>query len=255
MPGFKLLYFADGLELSRAVAKAWLDLVESTSRLGRAQYVALSGGRIARHFFSAVVEISRTRVVSLANVHFFWADERCVPPEDEESNFALAEEFLLRPLAIVSSHIHRIRGEDNSEVAAGAAAAEMRRLVPVIQGGQPVLDVIFLGLGEDGHVASLFPGSQFSPLGNNVYHSVTAPKPPPRRITINYETIAAAQEVWVLASGRGKEEALQSSLTSGTKTPLAKVLNLKPTTEIFTDIKLPKREAGEKHASYDFTTG
>ena len=238
MPGFELLRYSDDDTLARAAANEWLSLVETVHQQGRPQFVALSGGRIAGSFFSAVAAAATARAVSLASVHFFWADERCVPPDHADSNFALAEKFLLRPLKISSTRIHRIHGEDPPEAAARAAAAEICRIAPCFK-GQPVLDIVFLGMGEDGHVASLFPGSQDTGHpGDEVYRLVTAPKPPPQRITISYSTIGVAREVWVLASGGGKEQALRRSMSNRVETPLGKVLSQKPSSKIFTDIKL-----------------
>ena len=97
MKNFELISFATADELARAVAGAWLDEIEAANRAGKTHCVALSGGRIAQKFFAAVVEQAKARKIgdgdtpSLpSNVHFFWADERCVPPDDAESNFAIA---------------------------------------------------------------------------------------------------------------------------------------------------------------------
>jgi 6-phosphogluconolactonase len=93
-------------------------------------------------------------------------------------------------------------------------------------------------MGEDGHVASLFPGAEPRP---GIYYDVIGPKPPPRRITVSYEVLAAAVEVWVLASGSGKEAALAASLRLDGATPLGRVLKMRKRTEIFSDIpaKIP----------------
>jgi 6-phosphogluconolactonase len=104
--------------------------------------------------------------------------------------------------------------------------------------GQPVLDLIFLGLGEDGHVASLAPDEPESMMQDQavfrgVHHFA---KPPPERITIGYQTIAAAKQVWMLASGTGKEQALRESLAPNGKTSFARVLKLRERTRIYSDI-------------------
>ena len=103
--------------------------------------------------------------------------------------------------------------------------------------GQPVLDLIFLGMGEDGHVASLFPGVLEEAMrSKSVYLPVVASKPPPQRITINFAPLAAARRVWVLASGAGKESALRESLATYGRTPLSRVLATRAKTMIFADI-------------------
>ena len=213
MKNFDLVQFASDLELANAVAAAWLREVEATTRKGAMHYVALSGGRIARQFFAALVEQTKRKAVSLAGVHFFWADERCLPPTDPESNYGIARQILFEPLRIRRDQIHRIHGEDSPQSAAVQATAELRRVVPADPSGQPVLDFVFLGLGEDGHIASLFPGEPDALVGSPaIYRAVVATKPPPNRITLGYAPITTAAHVWVLASGKGKEQALGDSL-------------------------------------------
>lgn len=167
--------------------------------------------------------------------HFFWADERCVPPDHPESNYRTARELLLEPLAIPLSHTHRIRGEDDPASAAKSASDELLFIVAKNPQGFPILDLVFLGMGEDGHVASLFPGA---PSQRGIYYPVTGPKPPPRRITLSYDVIVAARDVWVLVSGQGKQAALARSLTPGGDTPLARVVQGHNGTRIFCDFSL-----------------
>jgi 6-phosphogluconolactonase len=233
----EVIFFAGEDELTKSAAKKWLEEIESGSRDSRACVVALSGGRIARRFFSASAELAKARRNAMTSVQFFWSDERCVPPTDPESNFAAARDLLLEPLGIPEKQIHRLCGEDSPQQAAAAAEKELRAIAPTNAGGQPVLDLVFLGLGEEGHVASLFPGEPQNVADSPaVYRPVTATKPPPLRITMGYQTIAAAKQVWVLASGAGKEGALRNSLSPNGSTPLARVLKSRSHTKIFTDI-------------------
>jgi 6-phosphogluconolactonase len=103
-------------------------------------------------------------------------------------------------------------------------------------GGQPILDLVFLGMGEDGHVASLFPGAPESVVaGPATYVPVIGPKPPPQRVSLTYGSLLAAREVWVLASGKGKETAWKES-KAGPGTPLGRVLAGRIQTRVFTDI-------------------
>lgn len=236
--GAELIPFGNDAELANAVANAWLDEVAAARRAGKPHCVALSGGRITLKFFAAVIEGVKTRGVLLADVDFFWADERCVSPSDSESSFAAANKFFLQPLRIAEDKIHRIRGEDSPEVAAREAEAEICRIAPLNADGQPVLDLILLGMGEDGHVASLFPGEpETATADKSVYRVVrNSPKPPPERVTLSYAAIAAANQVWVLASGAGKEAALRESLKPDGQTPLSRFLRSRPQAKIFTDI-------------------
>jgi 6-phosphogluconolactonase len=239
MKNFELISFASADELASRAASAWLDEIATAERAAKPHCVALSGGRITLKFFAAVVEQTKAREISLGLVHFFWADERCVPPDDAESNFRAAHELLFAPLRISDVQIHRIHGEDLPELAAQKATTEISSVVPKNADGQPVLDLIFLGMGEDGHVASLFlhqiegtfPKAIFCPVRNS-------PKPPPNRVSLTYAAIAAAREVWVLASGAGKETALRNSIFENGRTPLARVIQSRPHTRIFSDIRL-----------------
>src|SRR5258708_25833142 len=238
MENYELIPFDNALALAQAAAQAWVTKVRGAVQ-NRPFLAALSGGRVARDFFSAIVRSARELQTSLAPVHFFWADERCVPPDDAESNFKVANQLLFQPLAIAPDHIHRIRGELSPEEAAREASTDLRSAALAVSRGQPVLDLILLGMGEDGHVASLFPEMPVKLDSKETYLAVTATKPPPQRITLSYAAIAAAREVWVLASGPGKEEALQKSLMLRGQTPLARVLGMRQNTKIFSDIKVP----------------
>jgi 6-phosphogluconolactonase len=237
----KVASFANPVELANTAAQDWLAQLAARPPDPGNYCVALSGGRIAKTFSSAVAKLAATRKYTFPSVHFFWGDERCVPAADPESNFAIAQQLIFGPLGIPDKQIHRIRGEDDPERAAAAAEAELRRFASSSSSGRPVLDMIFLGLGEDGHTASLFPGEPSEMIKNTAdYRAVIGPKPPPRRITLGYLTIAAAEQVWVLASGEGKENALHESLKPDARTPLGRVLNLRSYTKIYTDIQVPK---------------
>jgi 6-phosphogluconolactonase len=240
MANFELISFANADELAARAANAWLGEIESANRAGKPHCVALSGGRIAQKFFAATVEQTKARKISFECAHFFWADERCVPPTDPESNFRLASVLLFAPLKIPASQIHRIRGEEPPEAAVKTAVAELRRIALPDKNGQPVLDLIFLGMGEDGHVASLFPSATPEILNcTSPFLAIeNSPKPPPRRISLSYAVIAAAEQVWVLVSGAGKEAALRESLMSGGQTPLARVVQSRSHVKIFSDITL-----------------
>jgi len=255
MKKIDLISFTTADELARTVAGQWLDEIEAAHRAGQPHCVALSGGRIAQQFFASVVEQAKTRKIvnggpssvalrrvdtpSLpANVHFFWADERCVPPDDPESNFRVANELLFAPLKISESQIHRIRGELPPEAAAAHATSDISKIVPLHHNGQPALDLIFLGMGEDGHVASLFPGENAAAGSEDaIYRAVkNSPKPPPNRVTIGFAAIAAARQVWVLVSGAGKKAALRESLDPNGCTPLGQVAKFRTQTRIFSDL-------------------
>ncbi len=239
MQNFELISFATADELARTAAAAWLEEIETANRAGMPHCVALSGGRITQKFFTSAVEQGRARNVSFANVHFFWADERCLPPTDPESNFKMANELLFAPLNIVAEKIHRLRGEDAPAAAVKNAEAELRRIVTATKNNLPSLDLILLGMGEDGHVASLFPNATTETLNCTApFLSVdNSPKPPLCRISLSYAAIAAAQNVWALVSGAGKESAFRETIRPDGKTPLARVIQSCTGVKVFSDIQ------------------
>lgn len=237
MGQFELIHFASDDALAASVADAWVSSVAKARTEGRRLLVALSGGRVAKKLFASAVTLANVKRVSLQAVEFFWADERCVPPDDPESNFRLANEFLFRPGRVAVASVHRIESERDPEIAAQLATNDLRRISDSRPTTMPVLDLIILGMGEDGHVASLFPNNPFTESDiNAVFLAVEhSPKPPPNRVTLGYAPIAAAREVWVLASGQGKQAALRESLSPTGRTPLARIIQSRPLTRIFSD--------------------
>ncbi len=237
MNRFELKSFADPDALARAAAKDWLDTAAKSTA---PHLVALSGGRITKNFFVAVTKLVETSRVSLGNVEFFWADERCVPPDHPDSNFLLARENLFKPLAIADAKIHRLKGELPPAQGVSDANTTIGKLAPKNSAGLPMLDIIFLGLGEDGHIASMMPNAPAAAINSEAayLHIDNSPKPPPNRLSLSYAAIAAAKTVWMLASGVGKEEALRQSLRPDGPTPFAHVIQSRPQTVIYTDIKV-----------------
>src|ERR1700722_14437325 len=148
-----LLKYRDAAALAEEAASMWLSKLDGRDTVS-SYTVALSGGRIARNFF----EDMAWRVKNLpgpsapnelfGNVHFFWADQRCVPPTDPESNYGIARELLFEPLKVPESQIHRLRGEENEALALRDAVENIQKWARSDK-GQPALDLIFLGMGED----------------------------------------------------------------------------------------------------------
>jgi 6-phosphogluconolactonase len=237
MGKYEVLRFSDAEQLAQAAAVRWLETLSGATKQ-KAFLVALSGGRIARIFSSASASLAKSRKGLFESVHFFWGDERCVAPEDPESNFRIAQELLFGPLDIPGNQIHRIHGEEPPEIAARTAEEELLKTAGARSEDVPILDLIFLGIGEDGHTASLFPGEKLPSGKEPVYRHVRGSKPPPDRITLGYSTISAAKDVWVLASGPGKEEALHNSLQQDALTPLGRVVRERERTLFLTDIRL-----------------
>jgi len=141
--------FDSSVELAQAAAEYFVAQGPET--------VALSGGSTPKLMFQVLADQFRYDV-SWSNVHFFWSDERHVPPDDAESNYRMANEALLSHVPVSTNNVHRIRSE-NPDAAAAASEYE-QTIIDVTKQTLPRLDLIFLGLGADGHTASLFHGSE-----------------------------------------------------------------------------------------------
>jgi 6-phosphogluconolactonase len=168
--------------------------------------VALPGGSVAVHGFSALAALP----LHWDRVHFFWVDERAVPPSDPESNYGVAHTAWLEPARVPPQSIHRMSAD--SPDLASAAVAYGQELTRVL--GHPArLDFVLLGVGPDGHVASLFPGhSALSDDRRMVVPVVDAPKPNARRLTLTLPVLAGAERVVVMAMGESKAGAMQESI-------------------------------------------
>lgn len=238
MAHFSLNQFSNDRELAQVAASKWLRMVAEAKALRNTHTVALSGGRITKTFLASIVEQARTHGATFDHVHFFWADERCVPPTDPESNFILADQLLFQPLKIKEVNIHRLRGELDQQQAVKEAIDDIDQIASKNSKGQPRLDLVILGMGEDGHVASLFPNASAETINCSApfLQIDNSPKPPPKRLSMSFVTITAATHVWALVSGAGKEKAFQESISATGKTPLARVLQLRNDTQIFTDL-------------------
>ena len=151
--------FPDEDSLARAAANRFVqDANQAIAARGRFA-VALAGGSTPRPLYTRLASPEFARLLDWTRVHVFWGDERCVPPEDARSNYRMARETLLDAVAIPHASVHRIRGEADPRSAASAYEKVLREFFRR-EGPGPVVtfDLVLLGLGEDGHTASLFPG-------------------------------------------------------------------------------------------------
>lgn len=173
--------------------------------------VALSGGSTPGRLYALLAASPFREQIPWESVHIFWGDERCVPPEDPGSNYRLACEALLDHVPLPERNIHRVRGEWEPEVAAQAYTKDLRGF---FQASWPVFNLVLLGMGSDGHTASLFPGSDALREGTRPAVGVIAnyQDRPARRVTLTAPAINAAQEVIFLVSGADKAETLQAVL-------------------------------------------
>jgi 6-phosphogluconolactonase len=169
--------------------------------------LALAGGSTPRAAYSRLATRDSRLQLDWERTHVLWGDERCVPPDDPRSNYRMAKEALLDRVPIPADQIHRIRGEDAPEKAAAAYERELRTLL-----GSEGLDFVLLGLGEDGHTASLFPGQAAVHESTRWVAAVPAPDGTMWRITLTPALLNRARNVTFVVSGAGKAARLKEVL-------------------------------------------
>ena len=169
---------------------------------GDAFHLALSGGKTPSMLFSLLAD-KFADTLPWQKIHFWWGDERMVPPDDPESNFGVANELLFKKLAIDKENIHRIKGENSPKMEAGRYEMEIKSLVPEKK-GWPSFDLIMLGLGDDGHTASIFPDQMDFLESNQVTAIAAHPLSGQKRITLTGKVINNAKKVAFLVSGESK---------------------------------------------------
>lgn len=207
--------------------------------------VALPGGSVATAFFPTLAALP----IDWTRIEIFWIDERAVPPDHPDSNYALASKLLLVPARVPAARIHRMYGELPDLAQAARRATDDLKL---IAGDPPFIDVVLAGVGEDGHVASIFsdvrraglacPPERAAKAGETrpVIPVYDAPKPPRRRLTLALPILARAGLVVVAALGASKAAAMRGALHgSGVITPVAELLRSASSSLVLLD-----REAG-----------
>jgi 6-phosphogluconolactonase len=170
--------------------------------------ICLSGGSTP----AATYDLLATRFhlsVDWKEVQFYWGDERCVPPDHPESNFAMANRTMLGKLALRSDQVHRMRGEDAPASAAAAYEHELRKRFGLGDDDFPRFDLVMLGLGDNRHTASLFPGDPALHEMQRLVVAVEVDAEPRKRLTITPPVINSAQRVMFLAAGQGKAAAVK----------------------------------------------
>lgn len=209
MSGRSVEVVADADALADAAAARFVAAAEAAIGARGAFLVALSGGDTPRHAYQQLARAPWDSRVSWSRVQVFWGDERCVPPEDAESNYRMAREALLDHVAVPAANVHRIRGEDPPASAASRYDADLRRLLRT-SGGR--LDLVLLGLGQEGHTASLFPGGAAVRESRRWVVAEYVPAVSSWRVTQTLVPINAAAEVLFLVSGGRKADVVRRVL-------------------------------------------
>ena len=210
-------------ELSRQSAERFSRLVNQSVQVSGRFTVALSGGSTPKHLYSLLASSGYKERIPWDHVHLFWGDERCVPPDHPESNFGMVQEALLSKIKIPAENIHRMAGEREPQAAAAEYERHLQEFFRLESGALSRFDLILLGIGEDGHTASLFPGSDAL---NETRRLVVAPfieKLNSYRLTLTLPVLNNGAEAWFLVTGASKADAVKKVLSGSSDLPAAKV--------------------------------
>jgi 6-phosphogluconolactonase len=198
----------DAPALAAAAADHTAAVLRATLATRDFAHVALAGGSTPRTMNALLCAAPLRSAVDWERIVFWFGDERCVGPDDPESNYRMNRETLLTPLGIAQNHVHRMRGEDDP----GAAAADYAALLTRDLGPQPRLDLILLGMGPDGHTASLFPGTVTGIERTALCIAHYVPQLDRWRLTLTPTAMNAARHVAITAGGPEKAGALAAVL-------------------------------------------
>jgi 6-phosphogluconolactonase len=212
----------DAEHLARAVAEALVARLAAAQAVHGAASVVLTGGGIGTAVLEQVAAVAAEpvrEVVDWTAVDVWWGDERFVPAADDERNEKAARGTLLDVVGVPPERVHAMPASDGEfaepEAAADWYAGQLAAAAP--DGGPlPRLDVLLLGMGAEGHVASIFPNSPAVRDDRPVVAVRDCPKPPPIRVSLGFGAINAAEEVWLLVSGEAKAPAVAAALAGGT---------------------------------------
>lgn len=202
-----------------AVGEILAVLVRATAE--RPVGVVLSGGRTPLRAYEHL--LGHAAGLSWDHVHLFWGDERCVPPDHPDSNYRHARSALLDAAPVPPANVHRIRGEDPPDAAAAAYETEVRAFFAARGDPTPSFDLILLGMGADGHTASLFPGGPELDVTDRFAVASRAPVEPHDRVTLTLPVLSAARHVVFLVTGAEKRDALDRVLAGDRSLPAARV--------------------------------
>jgi 6-phosphogluconolactonase len=185
------------------LASKVLDLMEK-----QVVHLVLTGGTVGIKTLGQLAP--RLAGKDLQKLHLWWGDERFVSEQSDERNYVQAEKVLLSKISIPIENLHQLPAAGPLSLLEAALAFEEH-----IKDVSPSFDIVLLGMGPDGHVASLFPDSEPTSVGENVVAEANSPKPPSQRLSLSYNALSSATEVWFLVAGADKAKAVQEVFEGG----------------------------------------
>jgi 6-phosphogluconolactonase len=212
----EVLVAASAESLAEQTAERLVEELGAVLRAGREAHLVVTGGGILEKLLAAVAR--RAAAVEWPRVHVWWGDERYVPADSDERNDRPALALLFGQVEMDPAKLHRMPASDagfgdDVDAAADSYAAELAAAAGGAEGAVPAFDVVLLGVGPDGHCASLFPGHPGTRVVDTSVIGVReSPKPPPTRLSLTFPALDAANQVWFVVSGDGKADAVARAL-------------------------------------------
>ena len=209
---------ADPAELASQTARRMLDKLVELQSDGKIPQLCVTGGRIAMATYAAFADLVPGSGLDPSRLELWWSDERFLPAEDPERNAGPALALLARSFSVDPARTHSMPSADGIVDADASANSYAKEL------GDTVFDLCLLGMGPDGHVASIFPHHPSSePTSQPVIGVSDAPKPPPERISLTIDRINTSAQVWMLVSGTEKADAVAKALAGDAELPASGV--------------------------------
>jgi len=210
----------DAGELNQKAAQRFIELAGSAVSSSGRFAVALAGGSTPKGLYALLATPPLAARIPWPRVHLFWGDERCVPPEHADSNYRVAREALLSQINLAPENVHRMAGEKEPGPAAVEYENELKTFFQLSGGEPPRFDLILLGLGEDGHTASLFPGSEALQETQRLVVANFVAKLNAQRLTLTLPVLNEGAQIFFLVAGKSKAAIVKELL--GTHPPIAK---------------------------------
>lgn len=208
----EIIRLKDIEDISSAAARRWTEIAKTAVRERGSFTVALSGGNTPRHLYETLASPPLRDQLPWEQTFVFWGDERRVPPSSADSDYRMAKETLLDHIPIPTDHIFRMVGEGLASGSVRDYEDKLRRHFKLQPGDWPTFDLMLLGMGSDGHIASIFPGTRAVSDLSNMVIVQEVPQLRAERITLTRPVFNHARNVLFLVSGAGKAAALAACL-------------------------------------------
>ncbi|MBI9071512.1 MAG: 6-phosphogluconolactonase [Melioribacteraceae bacterium] len=206
----KINIYNDAFKTAEEFTKYFIKLINSITEKNDTAAVLLSGGSTPKLFFQ-ILSDNKDKIKRWQNIHFYWGDERCVAPDDSDSNYLMTKENLFDNIQIPDANIHRIKGENEPGGESIRYSEEIKTNIRSVN-NLPQFDITILGLGTDGHTASIFPDKMELLTSENICEVAVHPESGQKRITVTGKILNNSEHILFLATGQNKAEKIASIL-------------------------------------------